>query len=233
MKLAIADDHQLVRDVLSAYLEASLNAEIFQAGSLEGLLDLFRDHGPFDVALVDFSMPGMQGIDGIRRCLEASAGHPVVLLSGRVSAEMVRDALDLGLAGYFPKSMGARSMVNAIHFVLAGERYVPPAFVLDWNTCQVGKVSLTRREADALQLIGTGKTNKEVAFALGVAEVTVKMYVRSLCAKFGVRNRTQLAVITGGGIQDFPIRPGPDQAPASPPKTGGLREEDSFPGFRA
>ncbi len=136
-----------------------------------------------------------------------------------------------------PLSMGAASMINAIGFVLSGEKYVPPVLILDANIYEIGKVRLTRREREVLNLIGAGKTNKEIAQKLGLAEVTIKMHVRALCLKFEARNRTQLAVNTGVGlrhVEDFhaPVVPAAlltaDQS-VPEARAGGCPEEDKVP----
>ncbi|MGP3726404.1 LuxR C-terminal-related transcriptional regulator [Cereibacter sphaeroides] len=239
MKIALSHGQVLIRELLASHIERSIDAQVFQVAGIDHLLTLTSEDGPFDLSIINCPHD-LWGLEPIRLCLEASGGKPVVLMSGSVDSDMIHEALELGIAGYFPLSMGAASMINAIRFVLSGEKYVPPVLILDANIYEIGKVRLTRREREVLNLIGAGKTNKEIAQKLGLAEVTIKMHVRALCLKFEARNRTQLAVSTGIGlryIEDFhaPAVPAAvltDDQSALEAGAGGWLEEDKCPKTR-
>ncbi|WP_420024512.1 LuxR C-terminal-related transcriptional regulator (plasmid) [Cereibacter azotoformans] len=195
--IAIADGHCLVREVMANYLTAEMGAEVRQASSVQELEALIEAKGPFDIVLLDLIMPGMApGLDAITRILELNQHNPILLLSGSASPGVVHEALDIGASGYIDKSQSARSLVNAINFVLAGEIYLPMSFRL--NTARpsiTDETGLTPKEIEVLRCLTNGMMNKEIAQSLGVSEVTIKMHVRSICAKLNVKNRTQAAMI--------------------------------------
>lgn len=196
-KIAIADDHSLVREVTALYIAAQLNANVRQAGSIEELESLIEREGPFDLILLDLIMPGMQpGLAALDHIIELNHKLPVVLFSGNASPHLVGEALEKGASGYIEKSQSARSLLNAINFVLAGEVYLPITFRLHTGRASAPDDNgLTPKELEVLRGLTNGLMNKEIAQQMGVSEVTVKMHVRSICAKLNVRNRTQAAMI--------------------------------------
>lgn len=107
-------------------------------------------------------------------------------------------ALELGAAGYIPKTLSPKSLAAALRFVAAGETYFPSAMSLpvirtEGNTTV--DMQLSQRERQVLRGICEGATNKDIAQSLSLTEVTVKMYVRAVCAKLRASNRTQAAII--------------------------------------
>ncbi|MGP3699473.1 LuxR C-terminal-related transcriptional regulator [Rhodobacter sp. NSM] len=195
--IAIADDHCLVREVMANYLTVQMEADVRQASSVEELETLIKAEGPFDIILLDLIMPGMMpGLDAIPRLLELNQQHPILLFSGSASAGVVYEALERGVSGYVEKSQSARSLVNAINFVLAGEVYLPMSVRLNAVRPSItDEKGLTPKEIEVLRCLTEGMMNKEIGQSLGVSEVTIKMHVRSICAKLNVKNRTQAAMI--------------------------------------
>uniref|UniRef100_A4X071 DNA-binding response regulator n=1 Tax=Cereibacter sphaeroides (strain ATCC 17025 / ATH 2.4.3) TaxID=349102 RepID=A4X071_CERS5 len=196
-KIAIADDHILVREVIAMYLAAQMEAEVMQAGSIQELEDLLEKEGSFDIILLDLVMPGMKpGLEALTRILELNQNKPVMLISGNAPPGVIHEALHRGAAGYVEKSQSARSLVNAINFVLAGEIYVPMSLRLNSVRPSItDEKGLSPKELEVLRCLTNGLMNKEIAQTLGISEVTVKMHVRSICAKMNVKNRTQAAMI--------------------------------------
>ncbi|MCE6949905.1 response regulator transcription factor [Cereibacter sphaeroides] len=196
-KIAIADDHCLVREVMANYLAVQMAADVVQAGSVEELEALIEAEGPFDIILLDLIMPGMNpGLEALTRVLERNQHKPVMLFSGNAPPGVIHEALDRGISGYVEKSQSARSLINAINFVLAGEIYLPMSFRMNSvRPALADEKGLTPKEIDVLRCLTNGLMNKEIAQNLGVSEVTIKMHVRSICAKLNVRNRTQAAML--------------------------------------
>ncbi|MGD9923724.1 MAG: response regulator transcription factor, partial [Pseudorhodoplanes sp.] len=130
MRILLADDHDLLRDVLKAYLEAlDLGISVQDVRSLDDAVALVKSSAPFDLILLDVDMPGMRGVSGLVRMREEASQIPVAILSGLNDPNIVVDALRAGAAGFIPKSIGARAMVSVIQLILAGERYIPSLLV--------------------------------------------------------------------------------------------------------
>lgn len=197
MRILIADDHEMVRDTVSAFLERAGGFEIATVGGLDPALDAIGRDAPFDLVLLDWEMPGMHGLAGLTRALAAAAGRPVALMSGIARREVAEEALGMGAAGFLPKTMPARSMVNAVRFMCMGEQFAPIGFM----TAEAEEEShplaaaLTERERQVLDGLRRGLSNKEIARELELQEVTVKLHVKTLCRKLEARNRTHAAMI--------------------------------------
>lgn len=192
MRILVADDHDLVRDTIAAYLNGSDVAEVRTVATLQDAVSLARESGSFDLVLLDYNMPGMNGLDGLHRMRAANDGRPVAILSGSASPEVASAALKAGAQGFIPKTMSARSLLSAARFMAAGEVFTPSDFM---KTANEGQGMLTRREQEVLAGICEGKSNKEIARDLDLQEVTVKLHVKTLSRKLDARNRTHAAMI--------------------------------------
>jgi len=151
----------------------------------------------FDLLILDYHMPGMDGLKGLDRARQKFPATKVVLMSGVANREVANKAMESGANGFIPKSLTAASMVNAIKFVLSGERYFPFDFgaPIDADKPDGVFTTLSGREKQTLEQLCIGLSNKEIANALGIQEVTVKLHVKNVLAKLGVSNRTQAALL--------------------------------------
>lgn len=192
----IADDHDLVRDTIAAYLARADDISVECASSLDESVEMLRGMTPFDLVILDYKMPGMDGLAGLQKAIGAYPAAKFALMSGVATAEAAREAMKLGAVGFFPKSLTADTMVNAVRFVLSGERYFP--FDLTMAAKEPGGTGadweLTPRETETLRGLCEGKSNKEIARDLDLQEVTIKLHVKRVLAKLGVKNRTQAAL---------------------------------------
>ncbi|MFT6911914.1 MAG: two-component system nitrate/nitrite response regulator NarL [Paracoccaceae bacterium] len=198
MRLLIADDHDLVRDTLAAFLKAEGDFEVTVTEDLHKACDLITNtEAPFDLVLLDYGMPGMDGLNGLGRALELSKGKPVALMSGIAPKAVAKEAMEAGAVGFLPKTMGAKSLVNAIRFMAMGEKFVPVDFLSREETEVENPLAktLTARELDVLSGLCRGLANKEIARELDLQEVTIKLHVKTLCRKLDAKNRTHAAMI--------------------------------------
>ena len=207
MRFLVADDHELVRKGLMAALhELEQEADITDVKDAGQTLDAVRNGGSFDLILLDLFMPGADGFELLREICNTQPDTPTVVLSASEEPLHMRKALDLGAAGYIPKSAGMEVMLSALRLVLAGGIYVPPDLLRkptagEENTsvaeaaAELSPDGLTSRQQEVLRLLGEGKSNKEIARVLDLSENTVKIHVAAVLKALGVNNRTKAAVV--------------------------------------
>lgn len=197
MRVLIADDHDLLRDTLVMFLEGEGGMELAAVANFADACARIKADEPYDLVLLDYNMPGMNGLDGLREAIKIGDGQRVALISGEATRQVAEDALEAGAAGFVPKSLPAKSLVNAVKFMAMGEQYAP----IDFMTAVVEKQTnaladkLTEREQQVLKGLTEGKSNKEIARDLDIQESTVKLHVKTLYRKIGAANRTQAAII--------------------------------------
>ncbi|MDG1115999.1 MAG: response regulator transcription factor [Flavimaricola sp.] len=197
MRILIADDHDLLRDTLVMYLEGSGDFQIRTASTYAQARDMISTEERFDLVLLDFNMPGMQGIATLREAMALDGGQRVALISGEASREIAEEALEIGAAGFVPKTLPAKSLVNAVRFMAMGEQYAPIDFMTAAHQVESNPLAdkLSQRELQVLKGLTEGKSNKEIARDLDLQEPTVKLHVKTLYRKVGAANRTQAALI--------------------------------------
>ncbi|NEX47401.1 response regulator transcription factor [Rhodobacter sp. ETT8] len=198
MRMLLADDHDLFREAVSAMLTAEGGVAVVSVSRLDAVLQNLAGE-PFDLILLDYQMPGMNGFAGLRQVKEAAPTVPVAVMSGTTLRELAEEALANGAAGFVPKTLGIRAMIAAVKRMGAGEIFAPLSMLDSPPALQPPLEDLTRREREVLEGICNGKSNKEIARDLDVQEVTVKLHVKTLARKLGARNRTHAAMIARDG----------------------------------
>jgi DNA-binding NarL/FixJ family response regulator len=213
-RILIADDHPLVRGALALAIEAAFGrAEILESASLNELIGQLEKIGVADLVLLDLRMPGVDGFGGLLRLRVNFPETPVVVISAHEDRRLVREAIALGAAGFIPKSTPRHEIVGALHRIAAGEVYVPADIGAVAPASSPGAeldiaqrlATLTAQQVRVLQLLGTGKLNKEIAYELDIAEPTVKVHVSAILQKLKVYSRTQAAVLAGRLLSNEPL----------------------------
>ncbi|MEZ4416835.1 MAG: response regulator transcription factor [Gemmatimonadota bacterium] len=202
IRVLIVDDHAVVREGLELFLSEEAEDIQVVAHAKDGAeaLRLVHELDP-DVVLMDLVMPGMDGLEAMRR-LRANGGRArVIVLTTFIEEGKVREALGLGALGYLLKDVGRDDLVAAIRAAHQGRTTLHPDAqqMLVHHLTAPPRTSpleeLTERERDVLRLIASGKSNKAIAKTLFLSVGTVKGYVSAVLAKLGVNDRTQAALL--------------------------------------
>ncbi len=201
IRVMLVDDHGMVREGLKYYLETEEDIEV--AGEASDGAEAAEKAALFkpDVILIDLIMPGVDGVEGTRRCLEASPDSKVIVLTSKAEDDLVLPAVKAGALSYLLKDVSADELVMAIRAAAAGKPVLHPMAAAKMLDEVSGKKSINSlaarispREREVLQLIARGMDNREIGEALFISERTVKTHVTHLLEKLNLRDRTQLAI---------------------------------------
>lgn len=200
IRILVADDHGVLRAGLRALLNAEPDFEVVgEAADGHTALRLATELRP-DVALMDLSMPGLDGIQVTRQLKEVLPGTRVLILTVHEDESLLREAIQAGASGYIIKRAVESELINAIHAVCSGHLYVHPAMtralLRDLSPTLASDEppaeQLTPREVDVLRLIAQGYTNRQVAEQLHVSVRTVESHRANLTSKLGLSSRAEL-----------------------------------------
>jgi two-component system NarL family response regulator len=177
-------------------LTASLNAEpdmevVAEAGTGEAALEAYKRHRP-NVVIMDVRLPGMNGVAATAAILREFPDACILMLSTHAGEEEIYRSMQAGARGYVLKSVMREDLLRAIRDVHAGKRHLDP-IVASHLAERISHRSLTSREIEVLRMVARGWGNKEIANALNIAEVTVKLHVSHVLEKLNVKDRTEAA----------------------------------------
>ena len=210
MRILIADDHTLFRRGLKLLLQRLYpGADLKEAGDATEAWHAIETSGEFDFVLLDLDMPGMNGIESVRRFVGAQDEGAVIMLSAHGEPDKILQCVEAGVRGYIPKSVTEDVLQNALSLAAAGEVFLPTSITqnmaragsrdtpdeLQHLPCDNPLRLLTRRQCDTLRLLIEGQSNKEIARNLGLLESTVKAHIKVILKKLNVQNRTQAALV--------------------------------------
>jgi len=199
IRVMLIDDHNIVRDGLKMLLQ--LNKDILvcgEAGSLDEAMKVIPIAAP-DVILLDFKLPDGDGVNGLNLIKRSYPDIKVIILTAYSQNHLVMETIKAGADGYLLKNIQHEVLVNTIRIVYMGAHILDPSIskgvIISMNNGdeKVEDNDLSPRESNILQLISTGKSNKEIAEILCISDKTVRNYISYIFKKINVTNRTEAA----------------------------------------
>lgn len=207
VEILVADDHPLFRYAITDFVERNIpDTHTITCTDLEEALGKAEENPDIDLVLLDLNMPGMDGLNGIVRFRNQYPEIPIVIVSAEEDKNVVLQAFTYGAVGFITKSSSCEQIVNALQQVLSGQVYLPPDIIRKGGNSHtrddhsnqtidpklIG--ALTRRQLLVFECIAKGKSNKQIAYELNIAETTVKAHVSAILTKLNVHNRIQAAL---------------------------------------
>lgn len=193
LRILVVDDHSLVLEFTAAGLSAQDGFFCEMASDVDVAIRQIKEKGRYDVILLDYQLPGVKGLQGLRTLVSENNGG-VALFSGVVGWSIVETAIKEGASGFIPKTIQLKTLYHAIRFIAEDGLYLPAEYVRYVSTGAPTNFNLKGRETQVLGFLIEGMTNKEIGREVGIPEVIVKMDVKSICRKLGVKNRTEAAI---------------------------------------
>jgi len=198
VRVLLVDDHPVVRQGLRALLSTQDGIEVVgEADDGEAAVAAAERLSP-DVVLMDVVMPGMDGIEALRRIGERRPQTRVVMLTSYADERRAMEAVDAGASGFLLKDASPRDVAAAIRAAHRGEAVLHPSgaakLLAERRRPPAAHADLTARELEVLRLIARGLQNKQIAAQLHVSEKTVKTHVSAILRKLDVTDRTQAAM---------------------------------------
>jgi len=196
IRVLVVDDHAMVREGLRSFLEVQDDLEVVgEAADGAEAVSRATELLP-DVVLLDLRMPGVDGVAALREMTARGLPCRVLVITSFTEPAAVLPAVRAGAAGYVYKDIDPPALAAAIRSIHLGHMLLHPevARALSEGESAADPARLTPRERQVLTEIGRGRSNREIARALGLAEKTVKAHVSAILAKLGVQDRTQAAL---------------------------------------
>lgn len=208
MQFLIADDHSIVTMALEMLLKNcdGQHNTVYTANNKDDALALAQEYGETaDLMILDLSMPGVEGTSLMEAIVAAQPTLKILVMSGLSDQQSIIKVLQMGAAGFIPKSLDAELLTSAIRFVLAGGVYIPVKLLTQAQktglltagsetTSQENTVRLTERQKDVLALLAKGAPIKRICKELDLSEGTVKTHVTAIYRAFGASNRTEALI---------------------------------------
>ena len=201
IKILLADDHKIVRDGLRALIEKQQDMEVVaEAADGRTAVHLAKELSP-DVAIMDISMPDLNGIEAARQILSESPRVRIITLSMHSDSRFVKEVFKVGASGYLLKECAFEELANAIHTVAADQIYLSPRITHVVLNDYLSKMPmaeasvfsvLTAREREVLQLMAEGKTTKEIAYSLDLSVKTVEAHRQKIMEKSNIHSVAEL-----------------------------------------
>lgn len=197
LRILIADDHPIVRSGLRQVLTEAGVSEVGEAADPQQVLDVSREHH-WDAIILDLGLPGRGGLDVLKELKAEQPKRPVLILSVHAEEQYAVRALRAGASGYLTKEAASDRLLEAIHAIISGRRYISPALAerladtLGSDPSQPLHASLSDREFQVMRLIASGKSVGDIAEVLSLSVKTVSGYRARILEKTGLKNNAEL-----------------------------------------
>lgn len=214
MHFLVVDDHPLYREALQSTLQLAFSgAQIDHADSIESASATLVARRGADLILLDLSMAGVSGFDGMISIRKRFPSVPILVVSGLDDPRVIHDSMRYGAAGFVPKASDKATLVTSIASVLRGSLAFPELAAarmpIDMRSCRPTLAErikqLTPQQLRVLKMIRQGKLNKQIAHELLVGDSTVKAHVSEILRKLGVMSRTQIVIETSSLNFEHPV----------------------------
>ena len=192
MRVLVADDHELFLKGLEFILRDSYpDIELVFAHNYAEIFAFLESDRRFDLLMTDLAMPKGKWQEALPLIHMLLPSTPIIILSAVFDKEIVQKTMDIGVSGYIPKTSPNAVIISALNLVMAGGMYIPPE-LLSNQPEQSAEAShiLTPRQIDVIRAVAEGKSNKQIAYELGLSEGTVKLHVTAILKLLNVNNRT-------------------------------------------
>jgi len=194
IRIVLADDHEVVRRGLRAYLESAAGLDVVGEAADGGeAVRLAREHQP-DIVIMDVVMPGVNGVEATRRIRSENPEIKIIAFSIHAGRPAVKDMLKAGASGYVLKECGCSEMTRAIQTVQDGQTYLSPRITglvieeLIGPAPVARRRALTERETEILRRLADGQSMKQIALSLGLSIKTVELCRRQVMQRLGLQS---------------------------------------------
>ncbi|MEL7047577.1 MAG: response regulator transcription factor [Pseudomonadota bacterium] len=202
-RFLIVDDHPLfLTAIRMAVMSAYPGGEVIEATTLEDARSEIASNGDFSLVLLDLSLPGVTGFDGLLELRTLHPKLPVVIISALEDPRIIHEAMTYGAAGFIAKSVRRNELEIALRDVMNGSVTLPKDYRAPEDNDQSHEISdlarrltsLTPQQLRVLKMLRQGMLNKQIAYELRVGETTVKAHVSEILRKLNVSSRTQAVI---------------------------------------
>jgi DNA-binding NarL/FixJ family response regulator len=200
-RILIVEDHTLVREAVAQTLRhLGEGVECIEARCADDALSRLGDGGEWDLAVIDLMLPDMSGFSLLAVLAKRFPDVPALVVSALDDHTSVQRALKGGASGFVPKSCSGEEMLKAVRTVLEGGVYTPVTAEVEGGRRRGGvpvqeRFGLTAAQTRVMELLGQGKTNREIADLLGLSEGTIKVHMSAIFRALNVSNRAQALVV--------------------------------------
>lgn len=202
IKVVIADDHALIREGLKRIISYEEDMRVVaEADNGEAVLDLLLSHRP-EILLLDVNLPKLNGIGVLQRVREEGLDVRIIMLTIENQRQIINEAINIGVDGYVLKDSAGEEIIDAIHVVISGEKYIDKSLVATLFTEVRSKTyipnsifdAMSKRELEILYRMSRGFSNKDIGTELFISEKTVKNYATKIFEKLGAKDRVQATI---------------------------------------
>jgi DNA-binding NarL/FixJ family response regulator len=206
-RVLVVDDHAIVRSGIRRLLADLPDLQLHESASGEDALEAVRD-GPFDLIILDLNLPGLGGLELLRRLLKTSPKGAVLVFSLHTEAIYANRAMEAGARGFVSKGAAPEEFIAAVQTILAGGTAIEADIAAEIANQEIGENAylrpLTQRDLEILRLLAAGNSLTQISEALGIAYKTVANTLSRIKEKLGVTHTADLIRIAiGKGLADL------------------------------